>query len=206
MMPSYIHNQPAKDLSMFSIICDTLFSTRLTISREIQQNVLELFDTLKKPIVYIRGLESNLSPTSLDEHDLLRAVLRICEEFFSEHRVNINFYSAGMDSLNLDFVIEANIHSFICETLNNIKKHANASTVNIRILCSTSKIVVRVEDDGKGFYAEDLAIVPPREKYMGLRTMEEKVRMLEGKMKIHSRPMAGTRIFIEIPFKQSKGV
>ena len=206
MIPSYIHNQTAKDFSMFNIICDTLFSTRLTISREIQQNVLELFETLKKTMVYIRVLGSNLSPTSLDEHDLPRSVVRICEEFFSEHRVHINIYSAGMDGLKLDSVIAANIHGFIRETLKNIKKHANASTVNIRILCSACKIIVRVEDNGKGFYAEDHAIMTPREKYMGLRTIEERVRMLEGKMKIHSRPMAGTRIFIEIPFKQGKGV
>ena len=44
------------------------------------------------------------------------------------------------------------------------------------------------------------------EKRLGLRSMEERVRLLEGEMRIQSRVMEGTRIFVEVPNKGKKDV
>jgi signal transduction histidine kinase len=61
---------------------------------------------------------------------------------------------------------------------------------------------LRIEDDGKGFDMKDQLVTAMTEKRMGLRSMEERVSLLQGKMRIQSRPMQGTRIFIEVPYKE----
>ena len=39
---------------------------------------------------------------------------------------------------------------------------------------------------------------------MGLRSMEQRVSLLNGKMRIQSRPKEGTKVYIEIPYKEKK--
>ena len=70
--------------------------------------------------------------------------------------------------------------------------------MTIRLVASSPKIILRIEDDGKGFDVKDRMVKAMREKRMGLRSMEERVSLLKGKMRIQSRPMKGTRISIEI--------
>jgi len=65
-------------------------------------------------------------------------------------------------------------------------------------------IILRIEDDGKGFNVEDRLAEASKEKRMGLRSMEQRVSLLNGKMRIQSRPKEGTKVFIEIPYKEKK--
>ena len=53
-----------------------------------------------------------------------------------------------------------------------------------------------------GFKKEDRLVAVSNEKRMGLRSMGERVGLLGGKIRIHSRPTEGTKIFIEVPFQK----
>ncbi|MGD8771231.1 MAG: hypothetical protein PVJ06_14415, partial [Desulfobacterales bacterium] len=59
---------------------------------------------------------------------------------------------------------------------------------------------LRIEDDGKGFDVRTRELELDKEKRMGLRSMKERVKLLQGRMTIQSRPMKGTKIFIAYPF------
>ena len=96
------------------------------------------------------------------------------------------------------------MYRLIQEGLNNVKKHANAHHVIIRLVASFPNIILRIEDDGKGFDVKTRYVSAANEKRMGLQNMSERVGLLDGKIKIQSRPMNGTKIFIEIPHKETK--
>jgi len=109
-----------------------------------------------------------------------------------------------LDALKLDFDTEITLYRLVQEALNNVKKHAHARHVTVRMIGSSPNIVLRIEDDGKGFEVNERLASAVKEKRLGLRSMEERVRLLEGQIRIHSQAMEGTRIFIEVPNKGKK--
>jgi signal transduction histidine kinase len=109
-----------------------------------------------------------------------------------------------MDRLNLDFDTKINLYRLVQEGLNNVRTHADARLVTARLIASSPNIILRIEDDGKGFDMRERMTTMDHEKRMGLRSMEERVGLLGGKITIRSRPSQGTRIFIEVPYKEIK--
>jgi signal transduction histidine kinase len=65
-------------------------------------------------------------------------------------------------------------------------------------VASSPDIIVRIEDDGKGFEVEKRMFDALNEKRMGLKSMEERVSLLGGVMSIKSRPNEGTKIVIKV--------
>jgi signal transduction histidine kinase len=142
----------------------------------------------------------------LDQLGLVRTVYQYCEEFAEKKQINIDFFAAGMDDLTIPFDTEINLYRLIQEALWNIEKHADANRVTLKMVGSFPYIILRIEDDGKGFDINDRMVSAISEKRMGLRSMEERVNLLNGKMKIQSRPTEGTKIFIEVPYKEKNVV
>ncbi|SPD75660.1 hypothetical protein PITCH_A700030 [uncultured Desulfobacterium sp.] len=66
-------------------------------------------------------------------------------------------------------------------------------------------IILRVEDNGKGFDVERRLADAIDEKRMGLRSMQERVSLLQGKMTIMSRLTEYTKISIKFPYEANKG-
>jgi signal transduction histidine kinase len=110
-----------------------------------------------------------------------------------------------VDELDLEYETEINIYRLIQEALNNIKRHAGADRVTIRLVASSPVIVIRIKDNGKGFDVNDRRRRALKEKRMGLQSMVERVGLLAGKISIQSRPTKGTYILIEIPLKEKNG-
>jgi signal transduction histidine kinase len=110
-----------------------------------------------------------------------------------------------MDDLKLDYDTQINLYRLVQEALNNIKKHAQARDVKIRMVASHPHIILRIEDDGKGFDVNQCLREASKQAHMGLHSMQERVNLLDGNIKIQSRPMEGTRIVVEIPCRIEKG-
>jgi signal transduction histidine kinase len=107
-----------------------------------------------------------------------------------------------MKNLKLNFDTEINLYRLIQEGLNNIKKHAKAGHAVVRLVASSPNIILRIEDNGRGFDVKSRLARSFKEKRLGLSSMEERVSLLAGTMRIKSQPSKGTRIFIEIPCKE----
>ena len=164
-----------------------------------RQKVAQLSKILQDSINSVRDIAYDLRPSSLDQLGLVRTIYQYCEDFSEKTGLKVDFTSAGMDELKLNFDTEINLYRLVQESLNNIIKHADAKSVTIKLVASFPKIILRIEDDGKGFDIRNRLVAAFNEKRMGLRSMEERVSLLRGKMKINSRPEEGTKIFIEVP-------
>ena len=92
------------------------------------------------------------------------------------------------------------------EGLNNIRKHAHAQRATIKMVGAYPNIILRIEDNGKGFDVKARELRLDKEKRMGLRSMRERVNLLQGRMTIQSRPAKGTKIFITYPFNYKNSV
>jgi PAS domain S-box-containing protein len=202
----YLHDNVAQDLSLVKIGCETLFDNYPSIHIGIREKTSELSKILKRSISALRNFAYDIHPPGLEQLGLVRTVYQYCEEFAEKNKININFFAAGMDDLTIPFDTVINLYRLIQEALWNIKKHADASSVTLKMVASFPYIILRIEDDGKGFDIKDRMVSAIKEKRMGLRSMEERVSLLNGKMKIQSRPTEGTKICIEVPYKEQNHV
>ncbi len=198
----YLHDHVAQDLSSLKIGLETLFDNQQEVSAEISAKICELSKILQDSITAVRDLSYDLHPPGLEQLGLVRTVYQYCEDFSEKNNVSVDFFTAGMKNLKLDFDTKINLYRLIQEGLNNIKKHAEAGHVIIRLVASSPNIILRIEDNGKGFDVARRLTSYFKEKRMGLSSMEERVSMLEGTMSIKSQPSKGTRIFIEVPCKE----
>ena len=197
-----LHDSVAQDLSTAKIYCDLLLDHPLNSQYpELKQKISDISGALHNSIKAIRNLAYYLRPSCLDDMGIVEAVSQYCADFTRNNELEISFRANGMDNLKLEFDTEINLYRLIQEGLNNIKKHANARRSTIRLLAAYPWIILRIEDDGRGFDVKKRMEAAPQEKRMGLRSMEERVGLLQGKMKIHSRISEGTKIFIEVPYK-----
>jgi signal transduction histidine kinase len=93
---------------------------------------------------------------------------------------------------------ERAVYRIVQEAFSNIDRHAHARVARLTLSAEAGVIRVVIEDDGVGFDAAR-AEQPGRRHGLGLLGMRERASQLGGRVKIQSRPNAGTRIEVELP-------
>ena len=199
MISCELHDSVAQDLSLTRIACEMVLKYK-SITPRARKQILEISGNLKKILKGVRDLAYELRPPGLDKLGLIHIMNQFCKDFSNKNRITIDFQTAGIDNLNLDYNTKINIYRLIQEGLNNVRKHADASNVILRLIYSFPNIILRINDNGKGFDMKDRLSKISSEKRMGLRSMEERTSLLQGSLNIESSPGKGTKIFIEIPY------
>jgi len=154
--------------------------------------------------VAVRDLSYDLRPPLLDEMGLVETISNLCEDFSETYGLNVHFNAAGMDNLRLNSAMKINLYRLIQEGLNNIRKHAAATDAFVKLIAASPNIILRIEDNGRGFDVEHRLKTATNEKRMGLRSMEERTCLLGGEMAVKSLFLKGTKILIKIPQKKGK--
>lgn len=206
MIARELHDSVAQELSTLKIA----FKTMLDDQREtgvIQKkaSVSKLFAIVDRAIASVRNLSYDLRPPGLSDLGLLRTLATYCEEFGEENHLAVDFDTAGLKKAGrLDSFVEINLYRLVQEGLNNVRKHAQAGRVAVKLLKAHPNIILRIEDDGIGFDVQARERALDTEKRLGLRSMKERVNLLNGQMKINSQPGKGTKIRIKFPYKGGK--
>jgi signal transduction histidine kinase len=81
------------------------------------------------------------------------------------------------------------------EALHNAIKHSGMKTVTVKLWENTGEIHLTVSDSGQGFEVEPAL----QGEGLGLISMRERVRIVNGTIAIESKPMAGTTIHVRVP-------
>lgn len=195
-----LHDSVAQDLSASRIACEMLLEDEVGVSSEGRQKLSELSETLRTTIINVRDMSYDLRPPGLEALGLVQTLYQYCMNFSEKSMLKVDFKSAGVDKLNINFDTGINLYRIVQESLSNIRKHATAEKVIIKLVFSFPNIILRIEDDGKGFNVQERMAEVFKEKRMGLQSIEQRVSLLEGKLDIQSRPMKGTKILIKIPY------
>jgi signal transduction histidine kinase len=91
---------------------------------------------------------------------------------------------------------EVQLLRVVQEALTNVRKHADASRVVVRMRCPDGQPTLEVEDDGVGF--DPARIGPSFSGGFGLSSMRERVEQVGGTLEMHTSPGAGTRIVVRL--------
>ncbi len=196
------------------------FSQKLLVSQEIERKRIskDLHDGLGQRLLLIKnkivsGGDSDTKKMVDDAIDEVRTISRDLHPFqlqemgitkaieYTLTQIDENttlFISSEIDNIDNLFTKEqeVNIYRIVQETLNNILKHAKAEASKVTIKKLTGNIVISIKDNGVGF---DFTEKYQNVKSLGLKTLLERTRFLNGQMKVKSIKNNGTIIIFQFP-------
>src|SRR5215467_6471650 len=159
--------------------------------KEIRRHVDSIRKLAEASVNVIRNMTLLLRPSMLDDFGLAPALEWQAREV--SKRTGLRVHVAAEESVgDLPDALKTCIYRVVQEALHNCARHSQARAVKVVVEQESSKIVLTVEDDGRGF---DTRWV----RGLGLVGMEERVNHLGGVFHVHSRPGAGTKIAVELP-------
>ena len=94
----------------------------------------------------------------------------------------------------LPLTVKQELYRIAQEALHNTVKHARASKVVLVLRQTANAVILEVCDDGVGF--DPLGSFPG---HLGLRSMQERVSRLDGRLQIESAPGQGTHLLAQVP-------
>ncbi|WP_051260952.1 CHASE4 domain-containing protein [Desulfovibrio inopinatus] len=194
-----LHDNVAQDLSSLRITYETMLDDMEFVPPALHDRIAKASLILHKAIASVRELAYGLRPPNLDKLGLCKTVMRHCEEFEETTGIALDVSCVGVEGLDLDFDTEINLYRLLQEALNNVKRHAEATRVTVRLVASHPMILLRIEDNGKGFSQDDLDQTDGLVSGMGLHGMRERAEVIGGSFKVTSIPGKGTRIFAQAP-------
>ena len=159
---------------------------------------------LKESLNDLRHGITSLIPVELEKQEFVPAL----QALLDEHTHDAPFLKIryeGDDLSLLPLSLEVVIFRFIQEALNNVRKHAYATEVTVRIRILAHLLTVSVSDNGRGFHIKQVMHTEQGDasRHLGLRTMRERIVQAGGNWEIQSRPGVGTKVkatfFLETP-------
>lgn len=145
----------------------------------------------------VRNLSLDLRPSMLDDLGLIPTLRWFINDFHKRTKIKIKLKAVELDEYR-DENLAITIFRIVQESLNNVKKHAEATNVEIFLKREITRITGFIQDNGKGFDINEIFLTN-EEKHLGLLGMKERISILGGKLNIKSGNGQGTRINIEIP-------
>ena len=143
----------------------------------------------------VRRMAYRFHPSILDDLGLLKAVRRLVNEFSDRTGIQSS-YVVKEPVGTLPPEMSICVYRVIQECLSNISRHAQASQVEIELICENDGVSLSVRDNGVGF---DTVHGDQKSEHLGLLSMRERVRMAKGIFELKSVPMHGTQIRVDIP-------
>lgn len=131
--------------------------------------------------------------------DFLEMVSEYAREFTRTTDVSVNIVSDQHDT-GLNPFARAEMARIVQEALNNVRRHAEASRVDITFQRMNGNLLVEISDDGKGFQTE-MILDGHHGRNFGVRSMIGRAKSLAGTLDIRSKPGTGTTVKVEIPIE-----
>ncbi len=169
---------------------------QLTLIKKKAQNEhqVEFSSLTNTALEEVRSISRALYPSTLRQLGLSESIGQLLYDLDEEIDM---FFSVDIEDINNSFDEHKtlNFYRFIQETVNNVIKHAKAKTLQVGIAKSEDMIEVMIEDNGCGF----TNISTLRSESLGLKTMAERIRILNGTLSIYSKVGHGTKVTAKIP-------
>jgi signal transduction histidine kinase len=188
--------------SLYGIALGTRTARKILEQAQLDE---EIKSNLEKPLDYVlqladsglsemRALIFELHPDVLDEQGIVIALDRLASSLQTRHDLKVEVVMC--DEPPISFDLKEAIYRIVQEAFNNIIKHADANQINLELQATQSGIFLEVEDNGIGFDPEqDYA------GHLGIRSMQERVKVLGGSIEIESVTGSGTTIRCQFPIR-----
>ena len=140
----------------------------------------------------VRNLALGLRPSMLDDFGLEPALEWLARDVMARYAINVELHTDGRFDTLSDKHCTC-VYRVVQEAMTNCARHANARNIHIDVIAERTELRVSVRDDGVG-------IDPVRRRRgLGLRGIDERVKELNGTMRISREMTRGTKIAVRLP-------
>jgi signal transduction histidine kinase len=143
----------------------------------------------------MRALLVELRSETFVQLEISQLLAQLCDAFTNRSGVKVIKELTPMSGLSLE--TKTAVYRIAQEALNNISKHARASTVLVELSARVGKLTLNVQDNGRGF---DTKHTP--ENHFGLGIMRERAHTIGAKLSIASGVGVGTQVLLEVLLKE----
>ena len=147
----------------------------------------------------VRALSYTVHPRVLDDLGLAAALEQLARSCGASHGVRIDVAVDG-DAHRIAPALASTLYRVAEEALANAASHAHAAHVALRLAVGPSSAALEVADDGRGFSP---GAGGARSAGLGLFIMQERAALLDGRVRVDSRPGEGTCIVAEFPLRRT---
>ncbi len=195
-----LHDGLGQILSGMLIGLDMLEEKVPASLQNVKRGLRQIKVLTEKTLDDLRRLSHDLRPSLLDDLGLLDA-LQWLADYLSERCGWTVRLVVDADFSRLSPEIETTLFRISQEALNNIKKHAGATQVTIRLSQKSDAVELEIEDDGRGFDPVALSENSyPERGGIGLLSMKERATGVGGKFFIEAEAEKGTKLKVVIPW------
>jgi signal transduction histidine kinase len=141
----------------------------------------------------VQALSHELHSSKLEYLGVVSGIRSWCKEFAERHGMEINFKTNVTSPMSPEMGLV--LLRIVQEALHNTTKHSGVKRADVQLSEYTGEIHLTISDSGKGFDIE----AARQGRGLGLTSMQERVRLVNGTVEIRSKPMGGTVIRIRVP-------
>jgi signal transduction histidine kinase len=163
---------------------------------ELRSTLASAKQMAERTVSTVRNLALLLRPSMLDDFGLVPALHWLAREISRGTGLRVEI-SADEVSEALPDEHKTCIYRIVQEALHNCARHASAKLVKVVVRQEPARIVMVVQDDGRGF---DVTV----NRGLGLVGMEERVRRLGGEFEVKSEPGKGVLVRVELPLAEAR--
>ncbi|TFG46989.1 MAG: PAS domain-containing sensor histidine kinase [Dehalococcoidia bacterium] len=196
-----LHDEVSPSLLLLIQRIDAIASNnRLKLSDVMKEKMEDLRVQTVEALESTRRIAQDLRPRILDDLGLIPALEWMTDNLIKKHGIESKVVTQGGEQ-QLPSEVQLLLFRIAQEALNNVRKHSDASQVEITVSYGGDKTVVSIADNGKGFAllqrVNDLAAIGK----LGLAGMQERAQLIGGQVNVKSDPGHGTVVTIEVPNK-----
>ena len=175
---------------------------------QVRSKLKESVSLIKRVLGSVRNLVFDLGPAVWNEQGFIPAVRTHARQFSARTGIKVHFETRRLH-VPLPARYESALYKVIQGALANVAAHADACHVKISLAISRTCVVMKIEDDGKGFNV-DAKLRTAAHSY-GLRAMRDRIELLGGKIQFTSQMVqqgverSGTMIRCDLPLEQGVG-
>jgi signal transduction histidine kinase len=162
----------------------------------IDDTLAEIVGDFSSLIEELRNITMGLRPSFLEDMSLNDILNWWRKRFNDLSGVKIESDAGEMPAVDLK--AKENVFRILQEALNNISKHSRADAVKITMKKKGKTLLLSIRDNGRGFNIKN---INGNSKSLGLTTMRERAKLLNGICRIDSASGVGTCVYVEVPLK-----
>ncbi|MCD6041978.1 MAG: sensor histidine kinase [Burkholderiales bacterium] len=192
-----LHDRVGQSLSALNINLDIILRESAALPATLRRRLEDSLALVDGTLQSIEHVMAELRPPLLDEYGLGAALAWYAEEYTRRSGIPVEVVDASPEATK-SVRTEAAVALFRIaqEALNNVMKHARATSVAIEVGAADGEVELSVSDDGCGFDAA----AAPRGRW-GMTTMRERAQAAGGELHVDSACGKGTRVRVKVPLQ-----
>jgi len=194
-----LHDGILQTLLSIEIQLDVIRRRVATVPDHAESSLASLQRTVKNESAELRSFVTDLKPVRVQSADLVDLMRGFAERFRNESHLALDLLVDSAELRAPDRVCRE-IFQIYREALNNIKKHAKATHVVVKLSQDDSRLLLVVDDNGEGFsFAGRFTGDELDRLRLGPISIKERTRTVNGDLTVESNPGHGARLTIEVP-------